>query len=163
VRGFGAFAHPYRSEHAFSSGEVFSDNAPGPADTTTVQAAVTAFNRGDVDGYLSRFDPDCRRWVVGFEDPLDLAAIEDNLRQMAGAFEPLTLTAESLFGADGQVCARWRLQGTQVGAFLGIPASGRTIDLRTCEVYELRDGVVQTVWTYGDPLDIVRQLTGGNA
>lgn len=133
--------------------------AAGEADEDAVQAAADAFNRGDVDGYLSHFDPDCRRWIVGFADPLDLPAIEDNLRQMARAFESLTLTAESLFGTDGQVCARWRLTGTQTGAFLGMPASGRSIDLRTCEVYELRDQMVQTVWTYGDLLDIVRQLT----
>lgn len=133
--------------------------APERTGAAAVRAAADAFNRGDVDGYLGHFDPDCRRWVVGFADPLDLPAIEDNLRQMARAFELLTLTAESLFGTDGQVCARWRLTGTQTGAFLGMPASGRSIDLRTCEVYELRDQMVQTVWTYGDPLDIVRQLT----
>jgi steroid delta-isomerase-like uncharacterized protein len=133
--------------------------SPEDTDVAAVAAAASALNHGDVDGYLSYFAPDCRRWIVGFDEPLDRAAIADNLREMSTAFESLKLSAESLFGTEGQVCARWRLQGTQTGTFLGVPASGRSIDLRTCEVYELRDGLVHTVWTYGDPLEIVRQLT----
>jgi predicted ester cyclase len=129
--------------------------------TDAVRAAVAALNSGDIDGYLKAFHPLCRRWIVGFEQPLSLPDIDENLRHLSAAFHPLTLDTESLFGADGKVCARWRLRGTHTHDFLGHAATGQHIDVRTCEVYEFAGATVRDVWTYGDPMDLFRQISDG--
>jgi predicted ester cyclase len=124
----------------------------------TIREAVAAMNRGDIDGYLHHFEPSCLRWMAGLDDPVPLAVIEDGMRQLDAAFDPLVLVEEALFGEGPLVCARWCLTGTHVRDFMGIPASGTEIAAPTCEVYEVREGRVVEVWTYGNPIAVLEQI-----
>jgi SnoaL-like polyketide cyclase len=126
-----------------------------------VRSAVTALNDGDVDGYVRRFDPSCPRWVPGLAQPLTLADISDNFRQLYDAFEGLHLGEDLLFGDDRFACARWRLRGRHVKDYLGYPPSGQVIDTQTCEVYQVKGGVVVASWAYGDLGELFRQITCG--
>ena len=131
------------------------------SDTTgeaTIRAAVAAMNAGDVAGYLRSFAPSCERWVAGFEQPLSLAEVEDNLRRLVAAITPLHLEEELLFGNDEFVCARWRLRGTQTGEFLGMVPRGGEVDVSTCEVYKIAAGRVTITWIYQDPGQLFRQM-----
>ena len=131
------------------------------ADSTAVDAvrsAVAALNDGDVDGYLRYFDPSCPRWAVGLAQPLTLTDIADNFRLLYDAFEGLHLDEDLLFGDERFACARWRLRGLHVGDYMGFAPKGQSIDVETCEIYEFRGGKVARSWTYGDPLELVRQL-----
>lgn len=123
-----------------------------------IRAAVAALNRGDLDRYIEHFDPSCPRWIAGFEQPLTLAEVDDNLRQLAAAFTPLQLEEEMLFGSDQLVCARWRLRGTHVAEYLGIGATSREIAVESCEIYQFGGDRVVATWTYQDPAALFRQL-----
>jgi steroid delta-isomerase-like uncharacterized protein len=123
-----------------------------------VRAAAAAFTRGDVDGYFRDFDTECVRWIIGFESGLGLDDVRGPLVEMFGAFHDLELSAEALFGQDETVCARWRIRGTHTADFLGVPASGREVDVRTCEIYQFSEGMIREVWVYGDPLGMLRQI-----
>jgi len=131
--------------------------APRPVDV--IRSAVDAFNSGDIDGYLGFFDPSCRRWIVGFSDPLTLGQVGDSLRELVAAFDPLHLGADALFGDGGHVCARWRLRGTHVVDYAGIAATHREVDVEQCEVYEVAGGLVVESWVYVDPGELFRQMT----
>jgi predicted ester cyclase len=115
-------------------------------------------NAGQVAAYLSYFTPTCLRWVAGFDQPLTLNDVEMNLQQLVDAFTPLVLQEELLMSDGAFVCARWRLQGTQTGEFLGLMPVGGRIDVSTCEIYEIYDAKVVTVWTYQDPGQLFRQM-----
>jgi hypothetical protein len=117
-----------------------------------VRAAVAALNEGEIDGYFRHFDPACPRWVAGFAEPLSLADVRDGFEQLRGAFAGFHLHEELLFGDERFVCARWRLQARHVDEYLGVVARGRSIDVETCEIYEVADGAVVTSWVYGDVL-----------
>lgn len=124
-----------------------------------VRGAVAALNAGDIDRYLAGFAPSCQRWVAGIDVPFDVAAIGENLRLLHAAFDDLVLIEDALFGDATLACARWRLQGKHVGGYFGIPAAVHTIDVETCEVYEVgRDGLVTATWTYGDHDQLFRQI-----
>ncbi|MGD0379852.1 MAG: ester cyclase [Acidimicrobiales bacterium] len=123
-----------------------------------VRSAVAAFNDGDVDGYLRYFDPSSRRWVAGLVQPLTLAEISDNLRQLQGAFEGLHLHEVLLFGDERFACARWRMRGVHTSDYLDLAPTKRPIDVETCEIYELDSDVVVTTWTYGDLGQLFGQL-----
>jgi ketosteroid isomerase-like protein len=123
-----------------------------------VRAAVAALNRGDADGYLAHFDPSCPRWFAGAEDPVSLDVVGEGIRDLIDAFDGVHLDEEALFGSDGLVCARWILRGHHARPFLGVAASRRDIAVHTCEIYEVRDGMVTTVWTYQDPLALLQQI-----
>jgi predicted ester cyclase len=122
-----------------------------------VRFAVAELNRGNLDGYLARFEPSCPRFVTGFEHPLTLTEVGDGLRELNLAFEGLHLGEDLLFGDERFACARWRMQGLHVNEYLGVAPTGKTISVETCEVYEVVGGVVVTSWVYGD---LLGQLVG---
>jgi len=123
-----------------------------------VRSAVAALNEGDVEGYLEGFSASCQRWVSGMDAPRTLDDMRSDIGELYGAFEPLQLGEDLLFGSDRFVCARWRLVGVHTAPYFGVPATGREISVRNCEVYEHDGEHVVAVWTYGDPLDLARQL-----
>lgn len=123
-----------------------------------IRAAVSALNAGDVEGYLANFEPSCLRRVPGVDDPRTLDEIRDDLGQLFGAFDPLHLDEDLLFGSDRFVCARWNLRGVHTGDYFGLAPTGREISVPTCEVYEFGGARVIATWAYGDPLDLFRQL-----
>lgn len=127
--------------------------------TGVIRSAVAALNDGDVDGYLTHFEPSCLRWIDGFAEPLGLSEVAASLRQLHTAFEGLRLHEELLFGDHRFACARWRLQGVHMSDFLGLEASGNPVDVATCEVYEVADGRVTTSWVYGQLEELPRQIS----
>lgn len=130
---------------------------------TAIRAAQADINAGDIEAYLRRFEPACTRWVAGIGQSFTLAEVGESMRQLAAAFDPFRLDDEGVFGSDGVVCARWRLRGAHTGDYLGIPPSGREIDVPTCEIYRFDGDLVVATWTYGDPAELFRQIddTGG--
>jgi predicted ester cyclase len=129
----------------------------------SVRAAVAALNDGDIQGYLGSFDPSCLRWVAGLDQPLSLTDVNNGLDQLVTAFEDLHLHEDLLFGDRQFACARWRMSGRHVKEYLGFAASGKSIDVETCELYETRRNQFVTIWTYGDLGQLFRQIADGKA
>ena len=115
-----------------------------------IRRSVAALNSGDIEGYLQGFCPDSLRWVGGLDTPLTLNDIRATLTALTAAFDRLHLREDLLFGGSGHVCARWTLQGIQVGDFAGIPPTHREIAVQTCEVYALAASGVTESWVYGE-------------
>jgi predicted ester cyclase len=129
--------------------------------STIVRAAVRALNAGDVERYQEAFAPTCMRWTLGAGDAVPAAAVGEVLEDLHRAFENFHLDEELLLDAGRHVVARWRTSGTHVGEYAGIAPTGRTFTVQTCEIYQLDGDAVVATWSYGDPMDLVRQLTEG--
>ena len=123
-----------------------------------VRGAVAALNAGDIDGYFSHIDSSCKRWVVGLDQPLSVKDIRDSIIHLRSAFDDLFLHEDMLFGNEQFVCARWRMQGVHVKEYLGIAPQQRSINLQSCEIYAFAGESITTVWTYGDPGQLMRQI-----
>jgi predicted ester cyclase len=128
-----------------------------------IRSAVVAVNRGDVKAYLNNFSSSCVRWIAGFDQPMSLADVGEHLSQLIEAFDPLRLDEELLIADDRFVCARWRLRGAQAGAFMGVPSHGKSIDVATCEIYEIADDLVVQSWVYQDPGQMFAQMAAGQS
>jgi predicted ester cyclase len=132
-----------------------------PNNEAMIRSAAAAMNRGDVKGYLSHFSSSCVRWIAGFDQPMSLDGVGEHLGELIRAFDPLHLDEELLIGDDRFVCARWQLRGTQVGAFMGEASHGNSIDVATCEIYEIADDLVVESWVYQDPGQMFTQMAAG--
>jgi predicted ester cyclase len=51
------------------------------------------------------------------------------------------------------------MHGVHVKDYMGIAPRLRKIDLQTCEIYAFGGDRVTTVWTYGDPAQLLRQIS----
>jgi predicted ester cyclase len=66
---------------------------------------------------------------------------------------------EDIFGQGDQVVVRVVVSGTQDGALLGIPATGRNIHWDGVDIYRLKDGKISAIWA-GDDWTAILYYTG---
>jgi steroid delta-isomerase-like uncharacterized protein len=57
------------------------------------------------------------------------------------------------------VTAHWRMTGTNTASLTPeLPATGKSIDLRGCTIFEVRDGLIVHAWLYTDRMTMFGQL-----
>ena len=78
---------------------------------------------------------------------------------VVAAFPNAHATIEDIFGQGDQVAVRVVVRGTQKGALLGIPATGRDIHWDGVDVYRLTDGKISSIWA-GDDWTAILYYTG---
>ena len=78
---------------------------------------------------------------------------------VVAAFPDAHITIDDIFGQGDQVVVRVVVSGTQEGAILGIPASGRHVQWDGVDVYRLRDGKISNIWA-GDDWTAILNDTG---
>jgi predicted SnoaL-like aldol condensation-catalyzing enzyme len=69
------------------------------------------------------------------------------------------IVVQDIFGQGNQVAVRVTVSGTQKGALLGIPASGRNIHWTGEDLYTLRNGKISSIWA-GDDWTSILYYTG---
>ena len=82
------------------------------------------------------------------------------LAWMRTIFPDLVITNEDIIvSADGsKVAVRSVDRGTQSGAALGIPATGKRAEFRAFDIHHLKDGVIVKTWHLEDFFGLVTQL-----
>jgi predicted ester cyclase len=80
----------------------------------------------------------------------------------ASAFPDLHVEVLDLIAGDDRVVVRARMTGTHEGSFVGIPASGRTVEHEFADVARFNDhGQLVEIWNYADSLALAQQLQPG--
>ncbi|HEY3606367.1 MAG TPA: ester cyclase [Pseudonocardiaceae bacterium] len=75
------------------------------------------------------------------------------------ALPDLRSTVSDVVAQGDQVVVRQILTGTQKGAIIGIPASGRTVTWNAVDLFVLRDGQISQIWA-GDDWTAILNDTG---
>ena len=78
---------------------------------------------------------------------------------VVAAFPDAHITINDIFGQGDQVVVRVVVSGTQEGAILGIPASGRHVQWDGVDVYRLSHGKISNIWA-GDDWTAILNDTG---
>lgn len=131
--------------------------------TAVVRSLFEAFNDGDLDRAAGLVSDDfelvdvatgltfqgpegCRAWLQTF-----LTALPDARTEIVNVFAEADRVATEHVG-----------RGTQTGPLVTpggtIPATGRNVELRIAEIYELRDGKITRLYAYYDGATLMRQL-----
>ncbi len=77
---------------------------------------------------------------------------------MREAFPDLSIAVEQLSADEDTVSFAYRITGTHKGDFLGIPATGNTINARGLQISKFKDGKMVERWGSSDELGILKQL-----
>jgi predicted ester cyclase len=75
-----------------------------------------------------------------------------------GGFPDMAFTAEDMIAEGDKVAARVRVTGTHTGEFMGIPPTGRSIDIETIDIIEVGDGKAVAHWGVMDQAAMMQQL-----
>ena len=74
------------------------------------------------------------------------------------SFPLYELIAEDYICEDNKVVVRARVVGTHKGNLMGIPPTGKTIDLPFTVIYEVKDEKIVKGWLYVDRMLLMEQL-----
>jgi steroid delta-isomerase-like uncharacterized protein len=115
-------------------------------------------NRKDASGFDEYYDED----VVHYTTAGEIRGRENVKAYLLGyltAFPDLKVTVEDIFGEGDRVFSRARMEGTNTGQLMGMPPTGKRIDIRwMMNVCRVQNGKIVEEWEIVDTLEIMRQL-----
>jgi len=116
-------------------------------------------NAGDVDGFGEMLADD----FIEHEETPGLAPTKDGVMQFfrmyIAAFPDLRFTAEDVLVSGDKVVARARATGTHQGEFMGIPPTGKSVDVQLIDIIRFSDdGLAREHWGVFDAMTMMQQL-----
>ena len=70
----------------------------------------------------------------------------------------LSATMEDLITAGDRVVGRFTYRGTHTGDFMGIPASGHAVEMRSIDIWRLQDGSFVEHWDELNLMEVFQQV-----
>jgi steroid delta-isomerase-like uncharacterized protein len=77
---------------------------------------------------------------------------------MRGGFPDIQWSLEEMVAEGDKVAARFVMRGTHRGAFLGVPATGKTIQVQALNIYRFSDGQIVEETGQPDMLGLLQQI-----
>lgn len=129
------------------------DHAP------TLRRIYDLLNAGDIDGFGALLSGD----FVEHEETPGLAPTKEGVvqffRMYRAAFPDLRMDAEDVLSSGDKAVARVRATGTHQGEFMGMPATGKRIDVQLIDIMRFGDdGLVREHWGVIDAMAMMQQL-----
>ena len=75
------------------------------------------------------------------------------------AFDQAGVAVDDMIAEGDKVFVLARMTGTQRGDFMGIPATGNTINVRLCDYFRVDHGALVEHWGVMDAAGMMQQLT----
>lgn len=86
------------------------------------------------------------------------AAIKEHVTGWMASFPDLHFSIEQMVAEDDRVATQLLLEGTHQHAWLGIPATGKKIQIRMFTVHRVRAGKIVEDWVLVESLGLLQQL-----
>lgn len=87
-----------------------------------------------------------------------LAGLKEFFTGWLAAFPDTYVTVEDSLAAGDRVVGRFTYTATHTGPFLGIPATGNRINMRSIDIWRVRDGKFSEHWDELNLLEVFQQL-----
>jgi steroid delta-isomerase-like uncharacterized protein len=130
------------------------------ANIELVRAGFEAFNGGDADQCLAFAAPDLIINLAELPEPQHGHEVwRQGFELMKRAFRDLQAHVEDIFAAEDKVAVRLRFRGTHSGEFLGVPATGRSVEYVSHEIYRVDDGIIAEEWICSDMASLLGQIS----
>jgi steroid delta-isomerase-like uncharacterized protein len=125
----------------------------------TVRRLYDLINAGEIDGFGELLAED----FVEHEETPGLEPTKEGVKQFfrmyKAAFPDLRLEPQDVLVAGEKVVARTRATGTHQGEFLGLPATGKRVDVQLIDIIRFGDdGLAREHWGVFDALAMLQQL-----
>lgn len=102
------------------------------------------------------------RGHVEVVDELFVPEMHEQVKEIAAIFHTgfpdMRETIEDLIAEGDIVAARWTFQGTHLGEFDDLPATGKSVTMTGMSFYRIGDGKILDDWAEWDELGLLEQL-----
>ena len=85
-------------------------------------------------------------------------ALKQHIADAEAGFPRYEMLADDLIAQDDKVVVRFIWRATHQGNFMGIPATGREINVPGIIIYHLADGKITAHWMQIDSMAMMQQL-----
>jgi steroid delta-isomerase-like uncharacterized protein len=130
---------------------------PSERNVAALRSAIQEWNAGNLQGYLALYDPQAVLQGYAGVEP-GQAGIQQFYQSFWTAFPGSQLVSEDVFASGEKVACRFVLSGTHMGAFQGVPPSGRDIALPGITILEFQNGRCVRRWSYTDRVGLLQQI-----
>ncbi|AWB22344.1 ester cyclase [Methylobacterium currus] len=135
------------------------DANPTDANKDLARAYFTAFLDRDEAWWQRHIAPEFVRHDPG----LDFAVRgPEGVRRLGevlhGGVTGMKLPIEEVIAEGDRVLVRLRFQGRHTGDLMGLPASGRTVDIAVMDLFRIVDGRLVEHWALLDNLGLLKQV-----
>ncbi|MBY0398329.1 MAG: ester cyclase, partial [Thermoleophilia bacterium] len=125
----------------------------------TVRRLYELINAGDIDAFGDLLADD---FVEHEELPGGAPTkqgVKDFFRMQIAAFPDMAMTPQDVIDGGDKVVARVRFTGTHRGEFMGIPPTGRSVDVQLIDIIRCEDdGLAHEHWGVFDAMAMMQQL-----
>ena len=116
-----------------------------------------AMTQGDLDAVEALFTPDAVVHDPGREFR-GAAAIRQGLASLRAGFPDVAYTVEAQLADGDLVASRYRGEGTHLGAWRGVPATGRRVVYTGILIHRFAGGRIAEFWGQADVYGLMQQL-----
>ena len=125
----------------------------------TARRMYDLLNSGDIDGFGEALADE----FVEHEETPGLAPTKDGVleffRMQLAGFPDLRMEPQDVLVCDDKVVIRSKITGTHQGELMGIPATGRSVDVQVIDIVQFRDdGLAHEHWGVIDSMTMMQQL-----
>jgi steroid delta-isomerase-like uncharacterized protein len=125
----------------------------------TMRRLYEMISAGDIDGFGEHLADE----FIEHEETPGLEPSKEGVKQLfrmyRAAFPDLRMEAEDVLVSGDKVVARVRATGTHEGELMGMPATGRRVDVQLIDIIRFRDdGLAREHWGVLDALGMMQQL-----
>lgn len=121
------------------------------------QAWVAAWDRGDVEALDGLVAPNYLRHGSD-GSALDLAGFKASITATRSAFPDLVTTIDEIVLAGDRAAIRWHSTGTHAASLLGVPATGRRVQVSGATFARFEDGRITEEHVTWDPRALLTAL-----
>jgi steroid delta-isomerase-like uncharacterized protein len=125
----------------------------------TMRRAYERINDGDLDGFATLLADDFveHEETPGF--PPTKQGVLEFFRAYRAAFPDLHMTPEDVLASGDKTVARVRATGTHRGDLMGIPPTGKHVDVQLIDIMQFDEtGSVREHWGVVDMMAMMQQL-----
>jgi steroid delta-isomerase-like uncharacterized protein len=125
----------------------------------TIRRMYDLLSAGDIDGFGDLIADD----FVEHEETPGLEPTKEGVKQFfhmyRAAFPDLRMEPQDVLASGDKVVARARATGTNQGEFMGMPATGKSVDVQLIDIIRFGDdGLAHEHWGVLDALGMMQQL-----
>ncbi len=127
------------------------------ANVARLEEAIADWNKGDLEGYLTMYRDDVR--LHGYSpEPMGKEEVRAFYRAHFEAFPGGQIALLHTLADGDDVVARFVMRGRHEGEFLGVPRTGREIEINGITILRFRDRKLVERWSQADMLGLLVQF-----
>jgi steroid delta-isomerase-like uncharacterized protein len=125
----------------------------------TTRSLYDRLNSGDIDGFAALLSENFVEHEVTPGIPPTKAGVQQFFQMQMAAFPDMQMAIEDLIADGAKVVTRVKYTGTNTGDFMGMPATGKGVDVQFIDIFAFgSDGLLHEHWGVMDSMTLMQQL-----